>query len=447
MINGKSFEAQLTRLSLLASLPLFILLIPIMIYAAISVYIILLTFLLSTITLIYCHVRIYQKSAYQFRSLSNLLDAMAQGDYSLRARSRDNNSALDELVTTINNLSQRLNDQRIKSVESQLLLQTVINHIDVAIVALDDENTIQLINPAAQKLLQLSSATSKDIAKDVPTDVLLQLKSAVIGQSKVMPLNFGDQQGKFTVHVEEFRESGKQHKLLFITDVSTMLRSEERNAWQSLVRVISHEINNSLAPISSISQTSKRLLSRQDDLEKHRTNLVEGLTIISQRTQSLREFVNSYKQIANLPKPKKRLTSLIQLFEKIIPLFKQNNITLLSKEDISLSIDPIQIEQVLINLIKNAIESQTINSDVEAITVSWKINKYKLKISICDQGTGINNPDNLFVPFYTTKKQGSGIGLILCRQISEAHDGQLTLKNRTDRSGCEAILTLPLFEN
>ena len=372
---------------------------------------------------------------------------MAQGDYSLRARSRDNNSALDELVTTINNLSQRLNDQRIKSVESQLLLQTVINHIDVAIVALDDENTIQLINPAAQKLLQLSSATSKDIAKDVPTDVLLQLKSAVIGQSKVMPLNFGDQQGKFTVHVEEFRESGKQHKLLFITDVSTMLRSEERNAWQSLVRVISHEINNSLAPISSISQTSKRLLSRQDDLEKHRTNLVEGLTIISQRTQSLREFVNSYKQIANLPKPKKRLTSLIQLFEKIIPLFKQNNITLLSKEDISLSIDPIQIEQVLINLIKNAIESQTINSDVEAITVSWKINKYKLKISICDQGTGINNPDNLFVPFYTTKKQGSGIGLILCRQISEAHDGQLTLKNRTDRSGCEAILTLPLFEN
>ena len=447
MINGKSFEAQLTRLSLLASLPLFILLIPIMIYAAISVYIILLTFLLSTITLIYCHVRIYQKSAYQFRSLSNLLDAMAQGDYSLRARSRDNNSALDELVTTINNLSQRLNDQRIKSVESQLLLQTVINHIDVAIVALDDENTIQLLNPAAQKLLQLSSAISKDIAKDVPTDVLLQLKSAVIGQSKVMPLNFGDQQGKFTVHVEEFRESGKQHKLLFITDVSTMLRSEERNAWQSLVRVISHEINNSLAPISSISQTSKRLLSRQDDLEKHRTNLVEGLTIISQRTQSLREFVNSYKQIADLPKPKKTLTSLIHLFEKIIPLFKQNNITLLSNEDINLFIDPIQIEQVLINLIKNAIESQTINSDVEAITVSWKINKYKLKISICDQGTGINNPDNLFVPFYTTKKQGSGIGLILCRQISEAHDGQLTLKNRTDRSGCEAILTLPLFEN
>jgi two-component system nitrogen regulation sensor histidine kinase NtrY len=446
MITDKSFEAQLTRLSLLASLPLFILLIPMMIYAEISIYIIILTALFASLMLIYCHVKIYQKSAYQFRSLSNLLDAMAQGDYSLRARSRNNNSALDELVTTINNLSQRLNSQRIQSVESQLLLQTVIKHIDVAIVALDNESTIQLINPAAQKLLQLNSAITKDMAKDIPHDVLIQLKSAVLGQSKVMSLNFGDRYGKFTVHVEEFRESGKQHKLLFITDVSTMLRSEERNAWQSLVRVISHEINNSLAPIASISQTSKRLLSRQESIEEHRENLVEGLTIISQRTHSLREFVNSYKQLANLPEPNKHLTSITRLFEKITPLFKQNNITLLANEDISLAIDPIQIEQVLINLIKNAIESQKNNDDEEAITINWAVSNHKFKLSIYDQGTGINNPDNLFVPFYTTKKKGSGIGLILCRQIAEAHGGQLTLINRTDRSGCEAILTLPLAE-
>lgn len=459
MTKNLSFEAQLTRLSLLSSLPLFILLIPMMIYAQISIYIILLTALLTSITMGYCHVKIHQKSAYQFRSLSNLLEGMIHGDYSLRARSGDNTNfdALNELIVTINGLAQKLNTQHIESVESQLLLRTVINHIDVAIIALNDKNEIILINPTAKNLLQLPDKNSENLSMKQ----LTQLRQFNSGQSQVMTLEFGNQKGKFNVHVEEFREAGKQQKLLFITDVSIMLRSEERNAWQSLVRVISHEINNSLTPIASISQTLNRLLSRQQDITTHKENLLEGLTIISQRTNNLKDFVNSYKQISQLPEPEKKNTSIINLLNKIIPLYQANQIIIASDDDVNLFIDPIQFEQVLINLLKNAVESvqNTFLIDKTAIdktgldkagldgkiVVSWQVENNSFKLTVSDEGAGISNPGNLFVPFYTTKKQGSGIGLVLCRQILEVHGGQLSLTNRTDKNGCLAVIELPVL--
>ncbi|PKI17662.1 PAS domain-containing protein, partial [Colwellia sp. 12G3] len=247
MQTKKSFELQLVHLSLFASVPSFILLIIVMFIADISIFLILLTLLLGGVSILYCHAQIHQKSAYQFRSLSNLLDAMIREDYTLRARSSHGDVALNELVTSINTLSSRLRKQRLESIESQLLLRTVINHIDVAIIALNADSVPVLINPTAEKLLHI---TGKSLSGS-SLNQLKQLRQLGNGQSKVMALTFGNQQGKFNVHVEEFREAGKPHKLLFITDVGSLLRSEERNAWQSLVRVISHEINNSLAPISS----------------------------------------------------------------------------------------------------------------------------------------------------------------------------------------------------
>jgi len=443
--DKRSFEVQLTQLSLIASLPLFFLLIGIMFYADISIYLILLTILFASISIILCHVKIHQKSSYQFRSLSNLLDAMIRGDYSLRGRSNENDVALNELVDAINSLAIRLNKQRIESVESQLLLRTVINHIDVAIIALNAENELILLNPAASNVLQLPDNESSRLSLK-QLKQLEQLGQLESGQSKVMTLKFANQQGKYNVHMEEFRDSGKQQKLLFLTDVSYILRSEEQNAWQSLVRVISHEINNSLAPIASISQTLKRFLNRQQDIESQKENLIEGLTIISQRTNNLRDFVNSYKQISCLPTPKKVPTSINDLVNKIIPLYAKSNITIDDSlaSDLNLLIDPIQIEQVLINIIKNAVEStQSVNAD-GSIELHWQVQENIFTLTISDEGAGIINPDNLFVPFYTTKQQGSGIGLVLCRQILDAHQGQLTLTNRLDKKGCLAVISLPM---
>ena len=440
MHKKQSFEVQLTQLSLIASLPLFFLLIWVMIYAEISIYLILLTVLFASISIVLCHVKIHQKSSYQFRSLSNLLDAMIRGDYSLRGRSNQNDVALNELVDAINGLAIRLNKQRIESIESQLLLRTVINHIDVAIITLSGENEMLLLNPAANKVLQLSNEMSHTLS----IKQLEQLSQLDSGQSKVMTLLFPNQQGKYNVHMEEFRDAGKQQKLFFISDVSNILRSEEQNAWQSLVRVISHEINNSLAPIASISQTLKRFLNRKDDIENHKNDLIEGLSIISQRTNNLKDFVNSYKQISSLPNPQKVSTSINDLVNKIIPLYAKSNIIITDNADVILFIDPVQIEQVLINIIKNAVEStQSVNSD-GLVDLSWLAEKNTFTLTISDEGAGILNPDNLFVPFYTTKQRGSGIGLVLCRQILEAHNGQLTLTNRLDKKGCLAVISIPI---
>jgi nitrogen fixation/metabolism regulation signal transduction histidine kinase len=411
-----------------------------MVYAEISIYLILLTVLFASISIVLCHVKIHQKSSYQFRSLSNLLDAMIRGDYSLRGRANQDDVALNELVGAINGLAIRLNKQRIESVESQLLLRTVINHIDVAIITLSAENELILLNPAANKVLQLSN----DKTHTLSLKQLEQLGRLESGQSKVMTLMFANQQGKYNVHMEEFRDAGKQQKLLFISDVSNILRSEEQNAWQSLVRVISHEINNSLAPIASISQTLKRFLNRQDDIENHKEDLIEGLTIISQRTNNLRDFVNSYKQISSLPIPQKVPTSINDLVNKIIPLYAKSNITITDSPDVILLIDPVQIEQVLINIIKNSVEStQSVNSK-GVVNLNWLVQGNTFTLTISDNGGGILNPDNLFVPFYTTKQRGSGIGLVLCRQLLDAHQGQLTLTNRLDIKGCIATISLPM---
>ncbi len=437
----KSFEAQLTQLSLLASLPIFILLLWVMTYANISIYLILLVALLGSLVLVYCHNKIHQKSSYQFRSLSNLLDAMVQGDYSLRSRHSEGDEALNELVDSINSLAIRLNKQRIESIESQLLLKTVINHIDVAIIALNENSEMVLTNPAANALLQLSDGLN-DITLNDSFKQLAQVDAIVSGQSQVMPLTFAGQQGKFNVHVEEFRDKGKQQKLLFITDVSNMLRSEERNAWQALVRVISHEINNSLSPIGSISQSLKRLLIRQEDISEHKDYLIEGLTVVAQRTNNLANFVNSYKQIASLPEPKKQETSIANLISKISGLYQSQHIEIQTSVDVNLSIDAVQIEQVLINLLKNAAEAIKNSGGDGKVTINWQQQAKVFKLAIKDDGTGVSNPDNLFVPFYTTKAQGSGIGLVLCRQIIEAHGGKLTLTNRTDGKGCLAVIEL-----
>ena len=426
----------MTWLSLISSVPLLLLLLWVMIYADISIALILLAGLIGTILVVYTSSRIHQKSVYQFRSLSNLLDAMIQGDYSLRTRSDRGDGALSELAASINGLAARLSQQRWESVESQLLVRTVIEHIDVAIVALSEKNEIIFYNPAAKKLLLLDNTDSNEVL----LKQLAFVQSFSSGCHQVVELSLGHQQGRFNIHVEEFREAGIQHKLLFITDVRTLLRGEERKAWQSLVRVISHEINNSLSPIASISQTLKRLIGHQGGKSDHAKEIIDGLTIINERATGLSQFVDSYRQLARLPAPEKQTVSILKLLGKTRTLFDNHTIHVESEVDVQLFVDPVQFEQVLINVFKNAVEAMAQTNPDGVITVEWYVAEPFFKLTICDQGGGISNPDNLFVPFYSTKQHGSGIGLVLCRQIIEAHNGRLSIANRLNSPGCCACI-------
>lgn len=433
----RSFEAQITRLSLISLASLLVFSLWVMVYADVSIWLVLLTALLGSMLVGFTAYRIHQRTVYQLRRLSNLLEAMVEGDYSLRARSDDGRGALDELVTSINALAGRLSQQRSQSVESQLLVQTVIEHIDVAIVALDGDNNITLLNPAAERLLFIHQTESRKALREQ----LGFVQSLPTGRQQVVELSLGDRQDRFNVHVEEFRESGRQHKLLFITDVGTLLRGEERKAWQSLVRVISHEINNSLSPIASISQTLHRTVDRRGAAGND-ADLIDGLSIITERANGLKRFVDSYKQLAKLPEPQKETVSVAELVERSRLLFDSDAIVVDAGEDATLLADPVQFEQVLINLFKNAVEAMEKNNPRGKVSVNWSAAASRFKLTICDQGGGISNPHNIFVPFYSTKKHGTGIGLVLCRQIVEAHGGRLSIANRPDGSGCCAAIEL-----
>ncbi len=435
-----SFEASLVKLSLTASIPLLVILLWMMYERHISIWITLITAINGGLLIIYTSYQIYRKLTHQMLSMQNLLHSLAQGDYSFRLRPLYDNGELGKLIKTINTLSNRLSQQRRETVESQLLLSTIIEHIDVAIVALNDESIVSFYNAAAKNLFLIEQAGSRLTL----IDPLAFVNSLPAGHHQVIELALRFTRGKYQIHLEEFREAGQQHKLLFVTDVNRLLRNEERKAWQSLVRVISHEINNSLSPIASISQTLSRLISRQETLLEDYDDLIDGLAIITSRANGLKEFLDGYKQLAKFPEPQLQWVFIDKLIRKTAVLFKEQNIIFDGASDTRICIDPVKFEQVMINLIKNAAESMAQINVLGTIQISWTTDGTLFRLIICDQGAGINNADNFFVPFYSTKKNGMGIGLVLCREIIEAHNGRLSIANKLDEKGCCVSIELPL---
>jgi signal transduction histidine kinase len=239
-----------------------------------------------------------------------------------------------------------------------------------------------------------------------------------------------------------FRQGGLPHQLLVLADLSQALRDEERLAWQRLLRVLGHELNNSLAPIKSISGSLVDLLARDPPPVDWKDDMQRGLGIVTTRADALSRFMEAYSRLARLPAPTLKPVDLGSLIQRIVALETRASVLVRPGTPVTLQADGDQLEQLLINLLRNAADAA-----LEAhggVQVSWERVAAYVEISIKDEGPGISNPANLFVPFFTTKPGGSGIGLALSRQIAEAHGGSLSLLNRTDRSGCVASLKLPL---
>lgn len=434
--NNQSFEAKLLRYLLVAALVPSTLLIFTLWYFQVSFYLSALTLMLVACVVTVCAFSFHQKSNYQLRSLTNLLIGLNEGDYSMRGIHLQNDGALAELVAQMNTLTDTLTKQRFIAHESQLLVSKIIQHIDVSIIAIDHQQHIALLNPAAEKLL----ATTQEEAVGKALNHFHAQELLAVTKQNLAPLSFLPQQGNYQVIRDQYREQGQQHDLFFITHVQGLLREHERQAWQNLIRVLSHEINNSLSPIASLANTLKSQANKHqlDDI------YADNLDIISQRAERLRSFIDSYRQVSFLPKPQLKLTNITQLISDIKPLFPNREIQITSDLSKELLIDKGQIEQVMINLLKNADESMTLKVSNEKSTEQSDINESQgidvkilkqgnnVMIKITDQGIGLKNTENLFTPFYSTKKQGSGIGLLLSRQIIEAHDGYLSIFNRED---------------
>lgn len=372
---------------------------------------------------------------YPLQTISNLLAALREGDYSIRAKKTED--ALGEVLLEVNALGDTLRDQRLGALEASALLRAVMAQIEVAVFAFDHQHHLRLVNRAGERLLgkpteQLLDQTAEE----------LNLRMCLEGDApRTLEMAFAGTVTRWEMHRSTFRQGGLPHQLIVLSDLSRALREEERLMWQRLIRVLGHELNNSLAPIKSIAGSLEKLIQSeiasdcQDDIRR-------GLSVIASRAEALSKFMGAYARLARLPQPQLQTMDVKQWITRVISLETRIPIQIQPGPHLVIQGDPDQLEQLLINLLQNAVDAALETGG--GVQVGWVRSDLYLEVWIEDEGPGIASTSNLFVPFFTTKTGGTGIGLVLSRQIAEAHGGTVSVSNSPKGKGCLARLRLPL---
>jgi len=372
------------------------------------------------------------------RTLANLLEAMREGDYSIRGRVERPGQPMSEVMLQVNAMAATLRDQRLGALEATALLRKVMEEIEVAVFAFDPQQILRLVNRAGERLL--AQPAERLLGNDAKSLGLAEFLDGSTEQTVQRALPGAN--ARWGVRRSQFREGGIPHQLLVLTDITRPLREEELAAWQRLVRVIGHELNNSLTPIKSIAQSLENLVKTDPLPEDWGEDMLRGLYVIGARSESLSRFMSSYARLAKLPPPKFAPIEINALLKRVTALETRMPVFFEQCPPLTFQGDADQLEQVLINLIRNAVDAAQETGG--RVFLRHDRTPATLEIIVRDEGPGLSNTANLFVPFFTTKRGGSGIGLVLSRQITEAHNGTLTLRNAAAGPGCEARLSLPL---
>jgi two-component system, NtrC family, nitrogen regulation sensor histidine kinase NtrY len=386
-----------------------------------------------------------ERIARPLQTMANIVSALREEDFSIRAHGARRSDSLGELGREVNVLSKTLREQRLGALEATALLRKVMEEIDVAVFAFDEAQCLRLVNRASERLLARSAEHLLGL-----TAGELGLADCLSGEpARTVEMQFPGAPGRWGLRRSTFRQRGRPHQLIVLADLSRPLREEERQAWQRLIRVLGHELNNSLAPIKSIAASLDQLLRREPRPPDWEEDLRGGLSVISSRTEALTRFLSAYSRLARLPAPRFASVDVGLLIRRVAGLEPRLAVAVRPGRDLVIRADGDQLEQLLINLIHNAADAVLESSGgvppaEAAVSLGWSRDATHLEIVVEDSGHGLPETSNLFVPFFTTKPAGSGIGLVLSRQIAEAHGGSLNLENRSDARGCRAILRLPL---
>ncbi len=388
--------------------------------------------------------RIFRRLAHHARLRAAALDRVepsfrrsgcGAGIYTHRARVDIATGPLAELLAEVNLLARHLADESLRAKETAALLEQVVQRVDVALLAFDEPGALAWWNPAAERVLSGRLAAGVTAASLGAEDWLTgpaERAVTIPGQAS---------SAAWELRRGVFRREGARFHFVLLASLRRVRREEERAAWQRLLRVVGHEVNNTLAPIQSMAATCATML--RDDGAPAIADVLRALEVVEQRAGSLGRFIAEYARLARLPTPVLAPIELGPHLRRVAAMEERCPVEVLGqRQELTVNADSALLEQALVNLVRNAAEAASVTRG--KVLIEWHADGDEAVISIVDEGRGIENPDNLFVPLFSTKAGGSGIGLVLARNILAAHGGDVRLTNRAHASGCIARVSLPL---
>jgi nitrogen fixation/metabolism regulation signal transduction histidine kinase len=377
------------------------------------------------------------------RDLTRFLESIRYSDFSQSFSGRPKGSSFDELNIAFENVIIEFKKARVEKEEQYRYLQTLVQHVGLGIISFDQNGQIDLINYAAKKLLNVTYLNNINSLETFSRSLVEGLKSIRTGEKKLIRVDDHNEPLTLAIYATEFKIPNRIITIISMQNIESELAEQEMEAWQKLIRVMTHEIMNSVTPIASLASTINNLIVHSDrdlpeiDSDRKieiRNDIQDAAAVIEKRSRGLLHFVDAYRNLTRIPKPEFKIFPVRELLDRIAQLMKEQiekkkiKLTITVKpESLELTADPELVEQVLINLLINAIRAVEMVSNSEIEFDSKLDDRGRVLISIKDNGHGISDKirDKIFTPFFTTRSDGSGIGLSLSRQIMRLHNGSI----------------------